>query len=933
MKGTSSCMISLIASSPSESTPAAHPDAAKNAATASGARGASELANYRTGMTLEEAAQILNIKRDAPVESMVKNYEHLFKVNDPEAGGSFYLQSKVVRAKERLEMELTKRAMDGEKSGQLIMADEFKDRSRDGSRDGSTSEQDVHKSRRPVRSSSTSDALTPLERARLRVKERREQRIVQASAAAAIDLRGIDTGTLRGSAMLLDQVVHSGDELSSRDQLQHLHAAKSSRPSQLYSMDSVEALASQIDLNRYKRKTMSANPNLGNLTGLETDHLTLDYLEDQQANANGAGPRSRQRTRSLGRSVAETTGSSKKTKKKKKRKKADVLKADGEDADDEEVGTSDEDDDGFDEFRLLTEIADVEALSTYQGLVKCENDTAARLKMQGIRYPEQEGFYVGDMPNVYPWNLRKIERRLRWTEKDQVQTFSGADWFGPDQRMKILPDPLRERDERAYSAFPLLNNDTVHHTHALTPSSLLPNIEAASPTVVLTDEPPDPLELVRRPALRSTRFKPIMDTADGSYLLVFKLGDLSFENHPLMSEEIKLAKHVETWMALIKARRKSNVVPFLTDKLQTLKTSYEEYKTRINILLDSKRPKTTDAMSPPDEEIYSAMPVATSYYGKFIAEKEEVEFQRAQRRDEERRREYREDIRSTRLLRDTEEQMDRLLEFKVLEAWERIKRLRLLAGFIGTTLKVRVNVKDCDETAESSQDRFERDVEEELEELREIHEAALDRQRRAHALAVSEWERRQEERERREEELGETALERRDGTRELEGGGKDEEEDPLFEVGILETGDVDEEANWRKEAFERQAMMDEKKRKKEERRVAKELAKEKKQRLKDGSSRAVVSEDEKGGEKASFWSRFRSRSAAPADRQRALDSPKTAFLHEITVTRAEGLTDAENSKGARVGPGARPADVSARTCAAENARRKSRFHATNAYIF
>lgn len=38
----------------------------------------------------------------------MQNYYHLFKVNDKKAGGSFYLQSKIVRAKERLEFELDK---------------------------------------------------------------------------------------------------------------------------------------------------------------------------------------------------------------------------------------------------------------------------------------------------------------------------------------------------------------------------------------------------------------------------------------------------------------------------------------------------------------------------------------------------------------------------------------------------------------------------------------------------------------------------------------------------------------------------------------------------------------------------------------------------------------------------------------------------------
>ncbi|XP_030572122.1 mitochondrial import inner membrane translocase subunit Tim16 [Drosophila novamexicana] len=62
--------------------------------------------NLRTGMTLEEAKQILNVEDLKSVDSIVKNYEHLFNVNDRAKGGSFYLQSKVFRAKERLDHEL-----------------------------------------------------------------------------------------------------------------------------------------------------------------------------------------------------------------------------------------------------------------------------------------------------------------------------------------------------------------------------------------------------------------------------------------------------------------------------------------------------------------------------------------------------------------------------------------------------------------------------------------------------------------------------------------------------------------------------------------------------------------------------------------------------------------------------------------------------------
>ncbi|KAG6336625.1 hypothetical protein ID866_2464, partial [Astraeus odoratus] len=75
-------------------------------------------------MTLDEAHLILNIRRGEATEEILKNYEHLFKANsprpapDPPASGpragkqpappghSHYLQSKVVRARERIEAEM-----------------------------------------------------------------------------------------------------------------------------------------------------------------------------------------------------------------------------------------------------------------------------------------------------------------------------------------------------------------------------------------------------------------------------------------------------------------------------------------------------------------------------------------------------------------------------------------------------------------------------------------------------------------------------------------------------------------------------------------------------------------------------------------------------------------------------------------------------------
>lgn len=49
------------------------------------------------------------------IEALNKNYDHLFKVNDKSKGGSLYLQSKVVRAKERIETEIQQIEKDEQK--------------------------------------------------------------------------------------------------------------------------------------------------------------------------------------------------------------------------------------------------------------------------------------------------------------------------------------------------------------------------------------------------------------------------------------------------------------------------------------------------------------------------------------------------------------------------------------------------------------------------------------------------------------------------------------------------------------------------------------------------------------------------------------------------------------------------------------------------
>ncbi|CAM9424658.1 unnamed protein product [Ectocarpus sp. 6 AP-2014] len=58
-----------------------------------------------------EAMQILNLQKGEMKPDLIKQrYDQYFGINDPDKGGSFYLQSKVFRAKEALDEQLALQA-------------------------------------------------------------------------------------------------------------------------------------------------------------------------------------------------------------------------------------------------------------------------------------------------------------------------------------------------------------------------------------------------------------------------------------------------------------------------------------------------------------------------------------------------------------------------------------------------------------------------------------------------------------------------------------------------------------------------------------------------------------------------------------------------------------------------------------------------------
>ena len=59
---------------------------------------------------MDEACKILHVSppkgSQAEIDQIVQRFKRLFDQNDPNKGGSLYLQSKVLRARERIEMEV-----------------------------------------------------------------------------------------------------------------------------------------------------------------------------------------------------------------------------------------------------------------------------------------------------------------------------------------------------------------------------------------------------------------------------------------------------------------------------------------------------------------------------------------------------------------------------------------------------------------------------------------------------------------------------------------------------------------------------------------------------------------------------------------------------------------------------------------------------------
>ncbi|KAH0536202.1 mitochondrial import inner membrane translocase subunit TIM16 [Glutinoglossum americanum] len=78
---------------------------------------------FASGISLDEACKILNVAPPkggkVDMENIMTRFKKLFDMNEPKNGGSFYLQSKILRARERIEMEVSEAEQAAEREKEL----------------------------------------------------------------------------------------------------------------------------------------------------------------------------------------------------------------------------------------------------------------------------------------------------------------------------------------------------------------------------------------------------------------------------------------------------------------------------------------------------------------------------------------------------------------------------------------------------------------------------------------------------------------------------------------------------------------------------------------------------------------------------------------------------------------------------------------------
>ncbi|KAI8912604.1 hypothetical protein EDD86DRAFT_245490 [Gorgonomyces haynaldii] len=303
---------------------------------------------------------------------------------------------------------------------------------------------------------------------------------------------------------------------------------------------------------------------------------------------------------------------------------------------------------------------------------------------------EEQGFFVGLVPDVTPQNMRRMMNRLKRTEPQHC-------WFVSHNQMDMLADPLRYIHQKPEQWMQTQSTKIID-----------PEQQDTNPHAIVFTKP--------IPSKKSA-FQWDTDSR-----LIIDLVSLVFTEHPLMTAEQKLGLKIKEWVDAAHHRQRKNMAHFLEAKLESLKQSYELAKQEL-----AKIRQDADRESPMYEGYKAAM---------FQAKVELLMLE-----NETKRYQILKEMQATRILRDTESQTDRALEFKIVKAWEDLKTLRQRTGFVSIPGRLIINAK----TVRKEKLVLQQELETEMQERQDLFEIEQARFQRQFQKIHAEWEARQEQ--------------------------------------------------------------------------------------------------------------------------------------------------------------------------------------------
>lgn len=216
------------------------------------------------------------------------------------------------------------------------------------------------------------------------------------------------------------------------------------------------------------------------------------------------------------------------------------------------------------------------------------------------------------------------------------------------------------------------------------------------------------------------RFIHATDEEAAHYQLDVDLSTLSFTHHPLFSKEHVLASRLQQYYKHYTERQRKAMSSHYSDKLSALKIALQQ--------LQENAEKVGRGKS-------RAISVADT---------------------NKRIKEYKDQIRQTRKLRDTEDSSDRELLKSMLKCWHEIKALREAQGYVNTQVKLAVRREETDKQEDEA--LFEEEIAEELQERREEFDEEYQNKLAQYDEEIKEWKKEAKRRKRARQEGQDSSL-------------------------------------------------------------------------------------------------------------------------------------------------------------------------------